>query len=171
MSGLSYSVDGTQEALAALASAQDALGDATPMWDEIGGALTVSTQQNFERESSPDGNPWPQSLRVKHEGGKTLSDTRRLFGSITHEASSGGVAVGTNVVYAAIHQTGGTIRAKTSKGLRFRVGGNGGWVTKQSVTIPARPFLGLGEDDEKELTALAQDYLAAALGGAGDADQ
>jgi phage virion morphogenesis protein len=165
MTGISYQVKGSEEALADLARAVAALDDATPLYDDIGAALVISTQERFERESGPDGSPWPQSLRVKFEGGKTLSDTRRLVGSLTHEASSGGVAVGTNVIHAAIHQKGGVIKAKTSKGLRFRVGGNGGWVTKQSVTIPARPFLGLDNDDETMISDMASDYLAKAVGG------
>lgn len=170
MSGLSYSVEGTQAALSALARAAAGLDDATPLYADIGMLLVTSAQQNFERESAPDGNPWPQSIRAKQEGGKTLSDTLRLLKSITHEAGPASVAVGTNVEYAAIHQLGGTIRAKTSRGLRFRMGGNGGWITKQSVTIPARPFLGLSQDDEKEIVALSEDYLGQTLGGA-DADR
>lgn len=171
MTGISFSVEGTKAALAALAGAVAALDDATPLYDDIGAMLVVSAQERFQTESGPDGSPWPISIRAAMTGGKTLSDTRRLFASITHEASASGVAVGTNVIYAAIHQTGGTIRAKTSKGLRFRAGGNGGWVTKQSVTLPARPFLGLDRDDEKEIAALAEDYLAGLDEGGGDADR
>lgn len=49
--------------------------------------------------------------------------------------------VGTNVVYARIHEFGGVIRPKSSDGwLRFKIGGS--WVTVKSVTIPARPYVG-----------------------------
>jgi len=44
-----------------------------------------------------------------------------------------------NVVYARIHELGGTIRPRTKKYLRFKV--NGKWVSKKEVTIPARPYL------------------------------
>jgi phage virion morphogenesis protein len=166
MTGISYEVKGSEEALADLARAVAAFDDATPLYDNIGAGLVISTQERFETESGPDGSPWPQSIRVKFEGGKTLSDTRRLVGSLTHEANASGVAVGTNVIYAAIHQVGGVIKAKTSKGLRFRAGGNGGWVTKQSVTIPARPFLGLDDEDEAMISDIAGDYLEQAMAGA-----
>lgn len=159
MTGIAIKVEGFESTIAALASAVSRLANPTPLYDDIGGMLVASTQDRFERETGPDGSPWPQSLRAKFEGGKTLSDTRRLFNSMTHEASADGVSVGTNVIYAAIHQMGGVIRAKTSGGLKFRGIGNGGWVTKQSVTIPARPFLGLDADDEKEIANIAGDYV------------
>lgn len=170
MTGLSYSVEGTQAALAALGRAQDALDDATEMWDDIGASLELSTQKRFESGTEPSGAKWPDSWRVKLEGGKTLADTQRLKLSNTHQARADGVEVGTNDFRAPILHEGGVIRAKTSKGLRFKVGGNGGWVTKQSVTIPPRPWLGLGEGDEKEILSIAADFIAEASGGS-NADQ
>ena len=47
--------------------------------------------------------------------------------------------VGANVVYAAIHELGGVIRARASKYLYFEVDGN--FKKVQQVTIPARPYL------------------------------
>jgi phage virion morphogenesis protein len=167
MAGVSTRIDGKEAALAILAKAVSALEAPKPLFDEIGAMLGLSTQMRFEREQDPDGNPWPASLRAQFSGGKTLTDTGRLAASITHEATDDGVAVGTNVIYAAIHQMGGTIRAKTSKGLRFRAGGNGGWVTKMSVDIPQRAFLGVDQDDEKAIMALSEDYLAMAFGQTG----
>lgn len=167
MVGVRFELDGSEAALAALGEAAARLDDPMPLYDEIGSMLVVSTQDRFEREESPDCTPWPMSIRVLTEGGKTLSDTRRLVNSMTHEASRDGVAVGTNVIYAAPHQTGATIKAKTAKGLRFQVAG--GWVTKQSVEIPQRAFLGLDADDVKAIGDIAGDYLTEPLGGS-DAD-
>lgn len=167
MTGVRFELDGSEAALAALGAAAAMLDEPRPLYDEMGAMLVVSTQDRFEREEDPDGNPWPASIRVLVEGGKTLSDTRRLVNSMTHEASDEGVAVGTNVIYAAIHQTGGTISAKTSRGLRFRVAGE--WATKHSVEIPQRAFLGLDADDEEEIIAIAGDWLTGPLGGP-DAD-
>ena len=103
------------------------------------------------------------------EGGKTLVDSARLMQSITSNASDTGVEVGTNVLYAAIHQFGGTIRAKTSRGLRFKIGKgrDASWATRQSVTIPARPFLGIDAEDEAEIIQIATDWLTP---GEADAD-
>jgi len=68
----------------------------------------------------------------------------RLRGSITTEVSATptGVegALGTNVIYARIHEKGGVIRPKVADALRFMVPGVG-WRTAQKVVIPPRPFM------------------------------
>jgi len=43
------------------------------------------------------------------------------------------------VVYAKIHEFGGVIKSRPGKGLRFQI--NGEWIIRQSVTIPARPYM------------------------------
>lgn len=164
MAGLRMEISGKEEALDALGAAVARLEKPMPLFDEIGRMLTVSTQNRFETGVDPDGNPWPQSLRASLTGGKTMVDTTQLVGSITHIADDAGVAVGTNVIYAGPHQVGGTIHAKTSKGLRFQI--QGSWITKQSVTMPRRAFLGLDEADEKEIIHLAGEFLVEPLGGA-----
>ena len=167
MTGIRIEVTGAEAALSQLQRAIEATANPRPLYDEIGAALVVSTQMRFEREETPEGAKWPASLRAIVEGGRTLTDTGRLMQSITHEASDSGVAVGTNVLYAAIHQFGGKITAKTGKGLVFKGAGDQ-WVRKQSVTIPARPFLGLDDEDEAEITAIAEDWLGRAVGGGGE---
>lgn len=159
MAGVRMELEGAEAALAALGEAAARLEQPKGLYDEIGRLLTVSTQHRFETEKDVDGTPWPKSIRVLTEGGKTMTDTSALAGSITWEASDTGVAVGTNVIYAAIHQLGGTIEAKTPGGLRFAVGG--GFAVVQSVTMPKRSFLGLDADDEAEIEAAAQDYILA----------
>lgn len=138
-------------------------GDLTPMLDEMGSYLVLSIDRRFETETGPGGNPWPKSIRALVQGGQTLTDSGRLRGSITHNVLGGNaVEVGTNVAYAGIHQMGGTITAKNAPYLTFRIGGQ--WVRKKSVTIPARPFLGIDDADETELLAIAEDYVRDAAG-------
>lgn len=161
MAGVRMELTGREEALAFLSRTIERTDDKRGLFDAIGASLVVSTQKRFEDETDPEGNPWPASLRATMLGGRTLTDTARLVQSITHEATESSVAVGTNEIHAAIHQMGGTIKAKTSKGLRFRGLGNGGWITKQEVTIPQRAFLGLDEDDEAEIRFLSADWLGA----------
>ena len=60
--------------------------------------------------------------------------------SITHEAKADFAKVGTNVVYAPVHEFGATIIPKTAKFLRFKVGGR--WVRTKKVIIP--PYKGKG---------------------------
>lgn len=164
MSGVRFVLTGAEASLAKLGAAIARTDKPRELFDEIGAMLVVSTQHRFETQEDPQGNPWAPSLRARLDGGRTLTDTARLVSSVTHEASDRQVAVGTNVPYASTHQTGQTIRAKTSRGLRFRSAGNGGWVTKPSVTIPQRAFLGIDQDDEKEIEAIAGDWLVTPLG-------
>lgn len=124
--------------------------------------MRESTLERFKQSRGPSGKRWRTSIRAAESGGKTLIDTAQLRNSIKSAADASGFAVGTNVVYAGTHQRGDekrTIRAKTSKGLRFRV--NGQFVTKKQVqvSIPARPFLGVSEDDMAEIKATVEDFV------------
>jgi phage virion morphogenesis protein len=157
MTGAGIRIDGEDAALGELGRLTERAGHARGMYEIMGASLVVSTQRHFEEGRAPDGSPWPPSIRALVQGGKTLIDRGRLFGSMTFNAWDTGVEEGTNVVYAGVHQGGATITAKTAEGLRFKIGEQ--WVTKKSVTIPARPFLGLDDDDERELIAIAEDWL------------
>jgi phage virion morphogenesis protein len=170
MTGMRTEITGKEETLAILAQAAEHYGHPRPLFDAIGGAMVVSTQHRFEEERGPDGYRWPASYRAMEEGGKTLTDSGRLVRSITHNATDDGVEIGTDVIYAAIQQLGGTVRAKTKKGLRFRIGRNGGWVTKRSVFIPARPFLGVDAEDEKDIRSISEQWIAKPWGSAIDGD-
>ena len=50
------------------------------------------------------------------------------------------IGAGSNIVYAKIHEFGGTIKAKHGNYLRFSVPG-GGFVSKKQVHIQARPYV------------------------------
>lgn len=96
-------------------------GSMLPAMQGIGRALKTGTQLRFRSGTAPDGSAWEKSWRAKNQGGQTLSLTRRLRNSITSEATHDSVAVGTNVLYAAIHQFGGVIRAKAGPFLAIPV--------------------------------------------------
>lgn len=157
MSGARIELKGHEEAIAALSATIARLDKPAPLYDAIGAMLVTSTIKRFETETDPEGNAWPKSARALADGGKTLTDSTHLRGSITHEADDKGLRVGTNVIYAAIHQFGGTIVPKTAGALRFMVGGE--LVTVQSVTMPKRAFLGLNDEDESAITELAQAWI------------
>ncbi len=129
-------------------------------------AVRTSTLDRFREEKGPDGQRWKRSIRASAEGGKTLTNTAAMKNSIHSQSDPSGFTVGTNTIYAATHQLGDpgrriTIRAKTSRGLIFRIGGR--WIRKRQVTvrikIPARPFLGLSEEDLQEIKATLEDSL------------
>ncbi|WP_261945375.1 phage virion morphogenesis protein [Paenibacillus melissococcoides] len=96
-----------------------------------------------------------------------MTDSARLKNSIKSTADGSGFAVGTNVIYARTHQFGEkgrsvTIRAKTRRGLIFKIDGR--WIRKRQVKvnikIPARPYLGISEEDMLEIKGTLEDALA-----------
>lgn len=141
-----------------LSEAARRMSDLTPLMDELGGAMVASTQARFEAEKAPDGTPWERSARAVHEGGQTLRDSNRLYQSITHRAGRQHVAWGTNVIYAAVHQFGATIRPKSANALAFALPG-GDFAQVQKVEIPARPFLGVSRDDQAEIGRTVEGFL------------
>ena len=148
-----------QAALNRMASTLDGPG-AQDVFDAIGQTLVTSTVDRFVREEGPDAEGWLPSRRAQEEGGQTLTDKGILKNSITHVAGPDYVDVGTNVLYGAIHQFGGEIRPKSADKLYIQRGGKVVAVV-DSVTMPARPYLGIDERDRDAisdilLTALAE---------------
>ena len=126
--------------------------------DHVGSYLEDSARQRFRSGRGPGGIPWLRSGRAIEQGGRTLVDTGRLRDSMTHKASDREVEVGTNVIYARIHQLGGVIRAKSAPYLMFRLS-SGSFVRTKQVTIPARPFLGVDAEDGSEILAILRDWI------------
>ncbi|SDY24108.1 phage virion morphogenesis protein [Nitrosomonas sp. Nm58] len=125
-----------------------ALGrDQSKVMQAIANKLEQSTRQRFISQSGPDGEKWKPSLRAQLTGKRTLIQDRHLLDSVAHASGSDFAEVSVNRVYAAIHQFGGVIKAKNGKGLRFRLA-NGEFVLRKSVTIPARPYMGISTQDE-----------------------
>ena len=128
----------------------------------LGEGVRESTLERFKEGRAPDGRRWKTSIRAAPTGGKTLIDSSQLRNSIQVTADASGFAVGTNAKHAATHQFGDqgrTIRARKAKNLRFQVGGQ--WVSKKQVkvNIPARPFLGLSDEDMQEIKATTEEFI------------
>ncbi len=147
-----------------LRAAQARSLDLEPLMDQIGMAMETTTHERFEEERAPDGAPWTPTIRKREEGGQILRQRGHLDNSITHKASADSVEIGSNLIYARIHQEGGTISAKGDGPLRFKLPGALGFRSAESVFIPARPFLGIGGDDEQTIVELTEDYLLGELG-------
>lgn len=129
---------------------------------DIGEELKLQTADRFKKQEDPKGNPWKVSIRVRENGGQILSNNATLKNSIKYRAREEGVAIGTNLVYAATHQNGDegrTIRAKTTKGLRFKI--NGKWKNKKEVkvNIPARAFLGVSDENLADINEILEEHI------------
>lgn len=138
-----------------------ALGRNTgPVMADIAALGESSTRMRFRTETGPDGQKWKPSLRARITGGRTLTQDGHLSGSISGRHGRDFAEWGVNRIYAAIHQFGGEIRAKGGS-LRFRLA-NGGFATVKKVTIPARPFLGISDDDRDDILDVIQTRIQGA---------
>ncbi|MBR0962250.1 phage virion morphogenesis protein [Bradyrhizobium japonicum] len=180
MAGVQLQVDlkDNEISLAVLGELIARLDDPTAVYESIGLALAKSTHHRWDQGITPSGSPWPKSLRVIKHGGKTLMLSARLYRSIATNASRTGVEIGTNVVYAAIHQFGGVVNKDARDAvLHFKVNKRTGtWrfakankratlaqkrrIGAHSVRIPARPFLGLDQDDPRTIRTIFENYLS-----------
>lgn len=162
--GASLHYEGTDRLMAALGRLATPARRQTLM-EGIGAFGVYSTQEHFMDERAPDGTAWKPSARAAATGGKTLRDSNLLFQSMTYSATADAAEWGTNRIYAGIHQFGGEIVPKTKKALKFAVHG-GKFVVVRKVTIPARPFLGVSEEEGRRIEDIAADFIKAETDGA-----
>lgn len=154
MSGIEIRID-TRE-LSVVADRLNELGelDKRELLDGLGALGVSQTQERIAREKrSPDGEPW----KPNRAGTSILLQQGHLLGSIAHKVSGDQVSWGSNLVYAAIHQLGGTIRPKSAKRLVFRIGNQ--TIFAKEVTIPARPYLGFSAENVMEFRETVHDWL------------
>jgi phage virion morphogenesis protein len=120
-------------------------GNLLPAMQIIGATVEASVIKNFQAGGRPGG--WkalsPVTL-AKKKGGSILIGKGfggGLMGSISYKAENDAVMVGTNKKYAAIHQFGGQA-------------GRG-----RKVSIPARPFLMVQDEDWHGIKDQLADYI------------
>ena len=124
-------------------------GDLSPALLEIGEVLLNSTRERFQTEAGPDGQRWEENSLVTlatKTNPKILSESGLLGGTIAPQLIDGGraVSVGSNRVYAAMMQFGGTRRD---------------WPHLWG-DIPARTFLGFSDQDREDVLDVLRDYLS-----------
>lgn len=136
---------------AALLRLHHAAGDISPALREIREALVESTKARFETGTGPDGNDWTKN---KDSTSKRKGSSRPLLASGTLMNQIDGRLVGNDALavystmeYAAMMQFGGT------KAEFPQLWGD----------IPARPFLGISNDDETEILKIIHQHLESAI--------
>jgi phage virion morphogenesis protein len=143
----------------------DAAGDLAPVLKNIGEYEAEETKDRFRDQLDPDGQPWePLNALYKttKKGPRILTgQTRSLSEIVWQLASQTSVEVGSNVVYARIHNEGGIIKPKSAAALVFSMGGQTFKV--KSVRIPRRTFLGINEEDRREIEAIIRDHFEEAI--------
>ena len=134
-----------------LAHAVGVLSEPSLLMADIGETLLASTKKRFGQGVAPDGTAWAPNSPVTLARKK---DTRPLFGPNNRLNKEFGVQTGDDFAeissvlpYAAMMQFGGS-RARFP-----HLWGD----------IPARPFLGLSEEDRVDLLALIGDWVTGAF--------
>lgn len=161
---MQVSVD-DQRVQSILAEAVASMGDLTPLMDAIGRQMVNGAIERIAVTNvAPDGTPWIPSKRAQREGGPTLRDSGNLLASINHFPTANSVLVGTNMIYAAVHQGGaatgslGVTSGTDRRGRRFTTASPWG-------DIPARPYIGMSEEDYGTVEDLTEAWLSGILGG------
>lgn len=160
MAGVHFHIEfDDDKAQAGLKKLSAASGDLSPAMRDIGNYLVNTTRDRFHSQQSPDGVPWaPLSsatkARKQRNRGKILTEGGALQ-AVVMQADSSSVAIGSPLVYAGTHQFGAARGAfgTMSSGRPIPWG-----------DIPARPFLGLSNEDEGEVGRLVADFLIEQLG-------
>lgn len=111
-------------------------------FEAIGEELLLSTRERFANEESPTGQKWKSLSKAQKRrkqkrdyGDKILSMRGHLKDLLRFQATDKQVQIGSDRKYAAIHQYGGKFTA----------------FGKYSAKMPARPFLGVSEDDREAI--------------------
>lgn len=118
-----------------------------PLMENIAGIFAYSTEENFKEEGRPD--KWidlaestkKTRTKIGYYPGQILQLSGQLASSISTYYDNDSAVIGSNLDYAAIHQLGG------------QAGKN------RSVTIPARPYLQLTNDDFEEILEVTENFL------------
>lgn len=182
MAGVTLEFDAVA-ALAVVNEAAAALADPAPMLRDIGEYLMIAHDQRFASQASPDGTPWqalsPAYLkRKKKNRDKILVLDGFLQNTLRYQVSNNELLFGTNRIYGAMMHFGGSIDvAARSQQAYFRQDGKTGdvgnqfvskrksnfaqWVTigAYTIQIPARPWLGISDDDNYAIAGIATRYL------------
>ena len=122
-----------------LRALQARLSDLRPVFQDLGEALLNSTRERFTTQRAPDGSPWA-ALSPTYQARKSpnahliLTLNGYLRGTLNVQASKDTLRIGTPLIYGATHQFG-------------------------RGPIPARPFLGLSDDDLTMIQEAMQEWL------------
>lgn len=111
------------------------------VFESIGDQLRIQTEKRFKNQVDPDGNSWAP-LEEKYAKRKAKKATRqkilqfegRLFDTLVSQATDYSVKFGSNSIYANTHQFG-----------------------SEDGDIPARPFLGINDEDKQIIADELQD--------------
>lgn len=121
--------------------------DLNPLRHNIGALVESQTRYRIHDEKqAPNGKAWapwgPNWASSRHKGHGLLENEGDLLDSIHFVVAGGDILVGSDLVYAAIHQFGGD---------------------EVGIPIPARPYLGMSDDNWAEVVDMTDAFVARVL--------
>jgi len=124
--------------------------DMSPAMADIAEGMMQHTEDRFDRQQSPDGQPWAalspayaQLKQRKQPGLGILVLTGRLSGELRSEFGTDFAEVATaGLPYVALHQFGGLPG-----------------MAPGPAAVPARPFAGFGPEDQELVEDVVGDHL------------
>lgn len=145
----------SRQVLDALGEMIQRIDDPQPAFREIGEYLDMAHRDRWDAQRAPDGTPWaPLSpvtqARKKKNSDRVLVLDGYLRDTLSHYESPTELLFGTNRPYGAVHQFGARQGA-------FGTTARGGPIPWGD--IPARPWLGIGSEDEQPILAILERHL------------
>ncbi|KPD10871.1 phage virion morphogenesis protein [Phaeobacter sp. 11ANDIMAR09] len=155
MTGLEYNTDTLDPLLIALL---EATGDLTEFMQDAGELLVSATQDRVLQGLQPDGAPFaPRSAatlkrytKLGLSFGAPLNVSGDMRNHLHYAADKDSMEFGSNAIQSAVMQFG------AEKGA-FGTAANGSSIPWGN--IPARPFIGISEDDETNLALELEEWL------------
>lgn len=138
------------EGLDAVAARINALADPRLQADglaAVGGLIESQTRARFDDRRAPDGSPWadwtPDYAADRKKGQTLLVASGAFRDSIAWDLTPDELRVGSNMVFAALHQWGGTDD-----------------MAPGPAAVPAREWLGLSAANIDEIEQALSDWIA-----------
>ncbi|KGQ56922.1 phage morphogeneis protein [Gallibacterium anatis] len=133
------------------------------LYGVLGETLKKIHKERFKQEVAPDGKKWqalsPITRQIKGNN-RILKQDGYLSQKTAYNYDEHHVEFGSDAKYARLHQFGGKIVPKNAKRLRF----GESKIFAKKADIPARPWLGVNDQDKQQLlnkaTALLQRQLS-----------
>lgn len=146
---IEIAVDGLEAAASRLTELAEKGQHLGPLFNDIGEMLLYSHKQRNAQGIAPDGTPWAelsettQGLKPRHQTTPLrLNDI--LLTQLLYQADDDSIDFGSNMVYAAMQQFGGKTSPKSMI---------------PNKLIPARPFIGLSDEDEQAILEMVAEYF------------
>lgn len=158
MTGVAFKLDVQGLAAAASWLAGMEIVEKHELLDTLGQLGVSQTRRRIASEkTTPGGRAWKKTRQGEEALFRSGS---HLYDSIDHAVGATEVRWGSGWIGARVHQFGATITPVNAKALHFKIGGED--VFTQKVTIPARIYLGVSVENEREMEQTALRFIEAA---------